>query len=256
MTKRIGLSKKTRFEVFKRDKFTCQYCGKSAHDVILVVDHIQPVASGGDNGIMNLIASCETCNQGKGARKLSDDATLAKQRAQLQELQERRDQLAMMMQWQRELAHIDQDVTRELCALWSDLVPGTSVNEHGQTTLQGLLARYNVAEICEAMRQSVAQYLKDDTDESRQKAFEGIRRILDFQRRNQDRPYMKDLFYIRGILKNKLSYYNPWQTLALLERAYQAGVETETLKSLALSCRNWTQWQYDMRQAMENTVEF
>ena len=43
MAKRKGISKKTRFDVFKRDSFTCQYCGKSAPDVVLQVDHINPV---------------------------------------------------------------------------------------------------------------------------------------------------------------------------------------------------------------------
>ncbi len=68
--KRKGLSKKLRFEVFKRDGFTCQYCGRSAPDVILEVDHIKSVKNGGDNDIMNLITSCFDCNRGKGKRKL------------------------------------------------------------------------------------------------------------------------------------------------------------------------------------------
>lgn len=39
--KRIAISKRVRFDVFKRDSFKCQYCGKSAPDVILEVDHIK-----------------------------------------------------------------------------------------------------------------------------------------------------------------------------------------------------------------------
>lgn len=42
--KREPVGKKLRFEVFKRDKFTCQYCGAKAPDVVLHVDHIQAVA--------------------------------------------------------------------------------------------------------------------------------------------------------------------------------------------------------------------
>lgn len=71
MAKRATLSKKTRFEVFKRDQFVCQYCGSHPPSVVLHVDHIHPVAEGGDNSIDNLITSCESCNQGKGARLLS-----------------------------------------------------------------------------------------------------------------------------------------------------------------------------------------
>jgi len=65
--KRVGLSKKTRFEVFKRDGFTCQYCGAHPPAVILEVDHIVSVAEGGDNDADNLITSCFPCNRGKGA---------------------------------------------------------------------------------------------------------------------------------------------------------------------------------------------
>jgi len=36
----MAISKRDRFEVFKRDKFTCQYCGKAAPDVVLHIDHI------------------------------------------------------------------------------------------------------------------------------------------------------------------------------------------------------------------------
>jgi len=70
MAKRKSLSKKIRFEIFKRDGFTCQYCGKTPPQVILEVDHINPVISGGDNDVMNLITSCFDCNRGKGAREL------------------------------------------------------------------------------------------------------------------------------------------------------------------------------------------
>lgn len=68
--KRKGLSKKTRFEVFKRDHFTCQYCGKTPPAVVLEVDHIVPVASGGTNDQLNLISACFECNNGKGAGDL------------------------------------------------------------------------------------------------------------------------------------------------------------------------------------------
>jgi len=69
---RKALSKKTRFEVFKRDAFTCQYCGSHPPSVILHVDHIHPVAEGGTNDQDNLITACQSCNLGKGARLLSD----------------------------------------------------------------------------------------------------------------------------------------------------------------------------------------
>jgi HNH endonuclease len=70
--KRKALSKKTRFDVFKRDGFKCQYCGAHPPSVLLHVDHINPVADGGTNAVDNLVTACEPCNLGKGVRLLSD----------------------------------------------------------------------------------------------------------------------------------------------------------------------------------------
>lgn len=87
--KRKALSKKARFDVFKRDDFTCQYCGAVPPRVILHVDHIVPVAEGGRNHLDNLITSCEPCNLGKGARSLSDIPQSLKDKAKrTEELEE------------------------------------------------------------------------------------------------------------------------------------------------------------------------
>ncbi|MGL4265185.1 MAG: HNH endonuclease [Afipia sp.] len=88
---RKSLSKKLRFEVFKRDGFVCQYCGAHPPAVILHVDHIHPVAEGGSNDIDNLITACEPCNLGKGAGLLSDAPQSLKGKAE--ELAEKEAQL-------------------------------------------------------------------------------------------------------------------------------------------------------------------
>lgn len=67
---RKPLSPKTRFEVFMRDRFRCQYCGRPAPEVALEVDHIKPVASGGTDEMSNLITSCRDCNRGKGTTEI------------------------------------------------------------------------------------------------------------------------------------------------------------------------------------------
>lgn len=70
MAKR-STGKRERFEIFKRDLFTCQYCGARPPDVVLVVDHILALAAGGPNTTDNLITACEACNQGKSDRALT-----------------------------------------------------------------------------------------------------------------------------------------------------------------------------------------
>lgn len=72
----MALSKTRRFEVFKRDGFTCQYCGRRPDDgtTILEVDHIHPRAEGGTDDELNLITSCADCNRGKRAKLLAEVA--------------------------------------------------------------------------------------------------------------------------------------------------------------------------------------
>lgn len=87
--KREAVSKRTRFETFKRDGFTCQYCGQSPPGVLLEIDHIHPVAEGGTSHADNLITACEACNRGKGAVLLSSiPETLAAKGARIKEAEE------------------------------------------------------------------------------------------------------------------------------------------------------------------------
>ena len=80
MRKPIGNSK--RFEIFKRDKFTCQYCGNHPPKTILELDHIIPVSKGGGNEEDNLATSCFECNRGKAARSLNTAPKSLKDKAE------------------------------------------------------------------------------------------------------------------------------------------------------------------------------
>lgn len=63
----MSVSKRLRFEVLRRDNHTCRYCGASAPAVELHVDHVLPVALGGEDKASNLVASCSDCNSGKSS---------------------------------------------------------------------------------------------------------------------------------------------------------------------------------------------
>jgi hypothetical protein len=64
-----SLGQAKRFEVLKRDNFTCQYCGRNVreHKVVLVIDHVTPRKRGGSDSMDNLITACVDCNAGKSA---------------------------------------------------------------------------------------------------------------------------------------------------------------------------------------------
>jgi 5-methylcytosine-specific restriction endonuclease McrA len=56
----------TRFEVFNRDRYTCQYCGKETKQ--LTLDHILPRYRGGEHTWENVVGACVPCNRRKAGR--------------------------------------------------------------------------------------------------------------------------------------------------------------------------------------------
>lgn len=55
----------TRQNVFKRDRFSCQYCGNNKN---LTLDHVIPRSKGGKTSWGNLVTACRRCNTVKGDR--------------------------------------------------------------------------------------------------------------------------------------------------------------------------------------------
>ncbi|MEW2068452.1 HNH endonuclease [Streptomyces sp. NPDC007346] len=63
----VPVSKRMRFEVFRRDGFACRYCGSTAAMSPLEADHVTPTALGGADELDNLVTACESCNDGKSS---------------------------------------------------------------------------------------------------------------------------------------------------------------------------------------------
>ncbi len=138
--KRKSLSKGLRFDIFKRDGFTCQYCGQKPPDVVLQVDHIRPVAAGGTNDILNLVTSCESCNQGKKAKRLNitprPDADIA--------WLEMQQELAELQRYQRAKAERDQLVRQIISALQETWVRVSGLDWYpAEHVLQQMILKYS-----------------------------------------------------------------------------------------------------------------
>lgn len=169
---RKPLQKSVRFEVFKRDKFTCQYCGASAPDAILEVDHIKPVSKGGTNDLLNLITSCRDCNRGKSKKELSDNSAVKIQKQQLDAMQERREQLEMMLKWREEL---DNEMDIEIDAVESIFYRDTkwTFSEHGRKGIRTLIKRFGFNEVYTSAEIAVEKYYHGD-EQSWDNAFNKI----------------------------------------------------------------------------------
>jgi hypothetical protein len=253
---RISISKTLRFEVFKRDSFKCQYCGATAPEVVLHVDHINPVAKGGSNEITNLVTACQPCNLGKKDRPLDDRSVVLKARNQLEELQERREQLEMMMQWKEGLRDLTTDTVEHLASYWARLAPGFVLNDSGRGDVRRILRKFSVQDITDAMDTAADQYLRfqDDgtvTADSWNLAFYKVEGILKVGQACKEDPDLRELYYIRGIMRKR--FYGKsvdMYGMQLLKEARAAGVPLPEIREMATNFRSWT----DFRDWIESAI--
>jgi hypothetical protein len=223
--------------------------------VILHIDHIQPSSKGGSDDIMNLITSCEGCNLGKGARELSDDAVIVKKKDQLDRLQEQREILEMMMDWQNELINLEEEAVKKIAEFWGRNFPGYSLNESGLAFLRNLIRKYDAVELIEAIKISAAQYTKCDIDEngntqitkeSVSMAFNKLGGILSNRNKYKDNPELKEIHKMLNTIKYEYGYVNIKYFFSLIDRATKLGVGMEELNSIAGDNNNWTGFKDDL----------
>lgn len=253
---RIAIPKKIRFEILKRDKFTCQYCGAQAPTTLLHLDHIDPVANGGGNEITNLITACQPCNAGKSNIRLDDSSLIQKRRKQLEELEERREQIEMMFEWQKSLEGLDEDVVTKIAKFWEDLTICYPVNERGLGYLNKVKNKYEVGEILLAFKTSCDHYLVWDNDKptllSAANAWCKMEAICYNNRLEKDFPKMSQVSYIHAILMNKFNYVHHKTAKHFIKRAIIKKVSVTYLKEHAKCSKNWTDWKRGMEDILKN----
>jgi hypothetical protein len=187
--KTTQLSKKIRFEVFKRDDFKCQYCGKCAPDVILEVDHIRPKAEGGKNDIVNLITSCKECNIGKGKRKLDDISEIRKQYKELVNLADKTEQIKMMAKWREESIEAENRLIKMLSGYWCELIKPFYLTQKGENNLRDYYNKFGYESVKDGMLRAInyyGEYTKDGiTQDSAEFAWKKIPGICFNRKLNQ-----------------------------------------------------------------------
>jgi hypothetical protein len=254
--KRKAISKTIRFEVFKRDSFTCQYCGKAAPDALLVIDHIKPVSKGGDNNIVNLVTSCDACNSGKSDRLLSENSEVEKQRRQLESLNERRQQLEMIMRWREQIKGVDEtavDVAADAFSVALDNKATVAAN--GRKILAKWVKKYGLAEVLESIDISVESYLYytqdgEIPDTVINKVWDKIGGIL----YNRSLPAAKrESGYIRATLRRRF-YINEKAAIELIENAQDSGISFESLKKAATRASSYAGFEDAIDELMEGAA--
>lgn len=228
MAKRKKISTTTRFEVFKRDSFTCQYCGRKAPEVVLELEHIEPHSKGGSDDILNLITSCWACNNGKGDRRLDDDTIIQKQRSQLEELQERRAQLEMMLQWREGNRNLDQEQHEAFKAAYEARTPGWSLNETGMRGVRTLIKRFGLARVLEALDTAADNVIQFNKKGEATK--ESVAKLMGAIFIEAEPPEVQRLYRIRSRMRKRWNYVNDGRCIGLLRRLLSAGASIDEIE--------------------------
>jgi len=203
--KRKSLSKAIRFEVFKRDNFTCQYCGNKAPDVILECDHINPVSKGGKNETLNLITSCKSCNRGKSNKLLSDRSAIDKQRNQIEELNKREEQFKMLSEWRDQVNNIfERELNFAIDAL-NNCFDNLTLNEKGSKKIERLIKKHGLELVLKSITQVTSKYNHEGSVEE----FEFcLKKMPVFCTMLSKPQHVQDIRYILGVLKRQFN--NSW----------------------------------------------
>jgi len=258
MSKRKGISKTIRFEVFKRDSFICQYCGATPSTKKLEVDHIQPVAKGGGNDMINLTTSCFDCNRGKAARELSDDSVVVKQKKQLDKLEERRQQFKMMYEWRKGLDNLSSEADRMIIEYIESKVEPYVITKSGKKELEKTIKKYDFDDILNAINISASTYLcyGDDDNLEKDSAYNFFSKITGILVNLSRSPLELKVAHIKSIGRRQFGNWNPQQGAIVLSKILKSmrnkgasdesilTVLEDTIEPMTQDAKTWHQWKW------------
>lgn len=237
MANRKQISKKIRFEVFKRDSFTCQYCGRKPPETILHLDHIHPVSKGGGNEILNLVTSCADCNHGKKDRPLSDSKEIDIQKEELSKLAKKRDEIEFLADWRKWLKETDKaaydliiDMLNEWCGDFNcSINPDSDLHRR----IKRWVRKYEISEIVGAI-----EHFRDK-DAHPEKAISNIPGQISINKLpDSERNYR----YLNGIIRNRFGLGAVSEIGSYIKQIIDEGADYELIKALAINSQNFSEF--------------
>jgi hypothetical protein len=161
-----------------------------------------------------------------------------------------------MLEWQKELTGLDAHVVDRIAEHWCDLANWYGISDSGKRDLKRLIRKYGEQAVIEAMQLAVETYFKyseeegesSPTEESTELGFSKIGGICRVREASKEKPYLVDLFYVRGIIRNRLTWVDLPKAKDILEAAYSWGADTEELKAIARRVSTWSAWHNRMAE--------
>jgi hypothetical protein len=174
------------------------------------------VSKGGKNDILNLITSCYDCNRGKGKHLLKDNETLKKQKEQLNQLQKKREQIEMLVQWKNELYDVENYFANNIAAMYRR-------NTFNTLSIKAIsIIKKAIDKTAYETVFDTFNYIMSENNNYDKMDGEDLAKLIlktsTFNKHLKDNPYMKDVFYLRKILINRFKINKKdFKTLTLLK---------------------------------------
>ena len=234
------ISPQLRFEVFKRDAFTCQDCGRTTPNVVLYVGYKISPEKGGTTELDNLITRCYECFEEKPLERLS----------------ERREQLEMMIEWKNGWKTYKEDSRDHVVEYIHSKIEGYTLKTKAKQNVANALKKYGVPKVLDIIDEAAEKSLKYDSEDNliKDSVEEFVNNIHKFLYVDSQPPIRQKMLYVCGICNNRFQYWNRQKGLELLED-YASALRKHGYSEAALikdfdeevipntkRCNNWSEW--------------
>lgn len=167
----------------------------------------------------------------------------------------------MIMEWKRGLQDLSGQEVDEAAEFFGERVPGWSITDPGtRNELQKLIKKFSLGEVIDAIGSAADSYLVVEKDgkasrESMLKIWSNLAGICRVARASKDDPAVREMYYIRGIFRRRMteqgSYYDDRLALDELKAARSWGVPMDELRQFAIRARSWTQFRDWIGESIE-----
>jgi transcriptional regulator with XRE-family HTH domain len=140
------------------------------------------------------------------------------------------------------------ELRSKLSNYWESIVHGCILAEGDRRKLDKWLGTFSTVEIMNAMDACEREYVHYQpqglcTPSTAEYAFNKIPAVCRVNRRAEANPDERQLYFIRGVVRNRIEDFDNTEGIRLLRQAYTAGVDVERLREFAGSVQSWQEFE-------------
>jgi transcriptional regulator with XRE-family HTH domain len=148
------------------------------------------------------------------------------------------------LQRQYDLRQQLRELVTKLSDFWEKEIPGSRLTEREKKKFERWLGDFSYEDILAAMGQCIRQYVELSpnglcTADSAELAFDKIPAVCKVSKFG---PEERDLYYIRGAIRKRLSRFDDRQAIALLRAAHKSGASIERLRAFGYAANTWEEF--------------